>query len=150
MKYEEILAAFQHASGFDLYRLHAMLDRVLDDPKWIEPVRRQLQVGQKITFFDARTNKEHDATVVEFQRKGVVVCLARLPVPLIVPYTAINIDGVDVKIREPDAMGLSRHEVAVGETVGFLDHDHQQRQGQIIRLNDKTVTLRRMIWPWRC
>ena len=33
MKYDEILSALQQASGFDLYRLRAMLDRVLEARK---------------------------------------------------------------------------------------------------------------------
>ena len=40
MKSEEILSAQQQASGCDLYRLRAMLDRVLADPKWTLAVRR--------------------------------------------------------------------------------------------------------------
>lgn len=66
-----------------------------------------------------------------------------------IPYTAINLDGADIKIRELGRPGLSRHEVAVGETVGFLDHEQRQRQGHIIRLNDKTVTLISDGQKWR-
>ncbi len=47
MKYDDILSALQQASGFDLYRLRAMLDRVLADPKWTLAVRRQLHQGQE-------------------------------------------------------------------------------------------------------
>ena len=57
-----------------------------------------------------------------------------------IPYTAINLDGVDIKIRESVRLGRSRHELGVGETVGFLDHEQRQRQGQILCLNDKTVS----------
>lgn len=69
MKYEDILASFQQASGFDLYRLRAMLD----DPKWIVAVRQRLHVGQQVAYFDPATNQQHAATVVEFRRKEVVV-----------------------------------------------------------------------------
>lgn len=34
MNFDNILAALKQASGFDLYRLRAMLDRVLDGLKW--------------------------------------------------------------------------------------------------------------------
>ncbi len=44
-------------------------------------------------------------------------------------------------IREQPKHGLSRHAVAVGDVVGFLDRDQQQRSGRILRLNDKTITL---------
>ena len=150
MKYEDILVAFQQASGFDLYRLQAMLDRVLMDPKWIAAVRRQLHLGQQITFFNARTNCEHAATIIEFRRKEVLVRLTEDPLQhWSIPYVAINLDGTDVKIRESGRSGLSRHEVAVGETVGFLDQERRQRHGQITRLNDKTVTLLSDGQKWR-
>lgn len=149
MKYEDILSAFQQASGFDLYRLRAMLDRVLDDPKWIVAVRQRLHAGQQVAYFDPTTNQQHAATVVEFRRKEVVVCQQASGQYWVIPYTAINLDGADVKIRESGRLGLSRHELAVGETVGFLDHEQRQRQGQIIRLNDKTVTLISDGQKWR-
>ena len=37
----------------------------------------------------------------------------------------------------------------IGDTVGFLDHDHRQRSGQVVRLNDKTVTLNADGQKWR-
>jgi hypothetical protein len=39
--------------------------------------------------------------------------------------------------------------VAIGDTVGFLDHEHRQRSGKVIRLNDKTVTLHCDGQKWR-
>lgn len=61
----------------------------------------------------------------------------------------INLDGADIEIREQPRHGLGRNEVAIGDVVGFVDRDHQQRSGQIIRLNDKTVTLHRGQQQWR-
>lgn len=65
------------------------------------------------------------------------------------PYAAINLDGADVQIREHKPQGLGRNEIAIGEVVGFLDRDQQQRSGQVIRLNDKTVTLQCGKVQWR-
>jgi len=39
--------------------------------------------------------------------------------------------------------------VGIGDTVGFLDHEQRQRSGQIVRLNDKTVTLIAGGQKWR-
>lgn len=64
-------------------------------------------------------------------------------------FTAINLDGADVRIRDNPARGLSRQEVEIGDTVGFHDHEHRQRSGQIVRLNDKTVTLISDGQKWR-
>ncbi len=67
----------------------------------------------------------------------------------LIAYTAINLDGVDVSIRDNPPQGLSRHEVVIGHTVGFLDHEHRERSGQVVRLNDKTVTLNADGQKWR-
>ena len=78
MNFDNILDALKQASGFDLYRLRAMLDRVLDDPKWIAAVQRQLLIGQQVSYYEAGSNTELTAQVLEFRRKQVVV-LRRLP-----------------------------------------------------------------------
>lgn len=59
----------------------------------------------------------------------------------LISYAAINLDGADVQIREQPQQGLGRNEVAIGDAVGFLGRNQQQRSGRITRLNDKTVTL---------
>lgn len=59
----------------------------------------------------------------------------------LIQYAAINVDGADVEIREQPRPGLGRNEVAVGEMVGFVGRDQQERSGKVIRLNDETVTL---------
>ena len=64
-------------------------------------------------------------------------------------YTAINVNRIDVSIREKSKHGLSRNEVAIGDTVGFFDHEHRQRSGKVVRLNDKTVTLLSDGQKWR-
>ena len=37
--------------------------------------------------------------------------------------------------------GLGRNEVFVGDDVGFCNRDGDERYGQVVRLNPKTVTL---------
>lgn len=64
-------------------------------------------------------------------------------------YAAINLDGADVQIREQPRQGLGRNEVAIGDVVGFLDRNQQERNGRIVRLNDKTVTLLCGQQQWR-
>ena len=67
----------------------------------------------------------------------------------LISYAAVNLDGTDVQIREQPKQGLGRNEVAVGDMVGFLDREQRQRSGQVVRLNDKTVTLSCDRQQWR-
>jgi len=50
MEFAMLLDAMNQASGFELYRLRAAIDRVLADPKWIIAIRSQLRIGQEIEY----------------------------------------------------------------------------------------------------
>jgi hypothetical protein len=122
---------------------------VLDDPKWLQAIQARTQVGQEVGYFDFQANALKRGKVVEMRRKQVVLLDLDEGKTWIMSYAAINLDGADVQIREHKSVGLGRNEVAIGETVGFLDRDQQQRTGKIIRLNDKTVTLQCGSSQWR-
>lgn len=149
MDFAAILDALNQASGFELYRLRAAIDRVLADPKWIAAVQRALHVGQRIDYFDARANRQCPGQILEFRKKEVLVRQLDTGERWLISYTSINLDGADVRIREKQTRGLGRQEVAIGDTVGFLDKEQRQRSGQVIRLNDKTVTLISSGQKWR-
>lgn len=141
MDYSQIVASLRQASAFDLFRLHAAIDRLLDQPEWMLAVQSRLRIGQAVQYFDPATNRAHDGQVLELRRKQAVVLDEQTGRRWLISYAAINLDGADVEVREQPRQGLGRNEVAVGDTVGFVDRHHQERSGQVARLNDKTVTL---------
>ena len=147
--FSTIMSMLEKASGFDLFRLNAAIERTLADPKWIAAVRAQLRAGQQIQFFDSRANALASAQILEFRRKEVLVRRLDNDERWLIIYTAINLGGADVSIRDNPIKGLGRQAVTVGETVGFIDHEQRQRSGQIVRLNDKTVTLLSSGQKWR-
>ena len=149
MDFTAVLKALNEASGFELYRLRAAIDHVLDEPRWQQAVRRRLLPGQPVEYFNARKNALCRGTVVEFGRKHVVIEEAAGGERWRVSYAAINLDGVDVAIRNPPPQGLARHEVAVGDLIGFVDREHRQRSGRVTRLNDRTVTVDCQGQKWR-
>jgi hypothetical protein len=149
MDFSAMLSALNQASGFELYRLRAAIDRVLADPKWIIAIRSQLRVGQQVDYFDARANRLCAGQVLECRTKEVLLRQSDTGEHWLIRYTALDLDGTDVRIRENPRQGLSRQEVAVGDAVGFLDHEQRQRMGKIVRLNDKTVTLNADGQKWR-
>lgn len=149
MNFSETIATLNSASAFELFRLRAAIDRVLDQPGWMDAVRSRLRVGQKIQYFDSAANGSQQGQVLELRRKQAVVLDLATQKRWLISYAAINLDGVDVEIREKPHQGLGHNEVAIGDVVGFMDRNHQQRSGQIVRLNDKTVTLACGRQPWR-
>lgn len=149
MNFSDTLANLNNASAFELYRLRAAINRVLDQPGWMDAVRSRLRVGQAIQYFDPAANRAQQGQVLELRRKQAVVLDLATQKRWLISYAAINLDGADVQIREKPEQGLGRNEVAAGDVVGFLDRDHQQRSGRILRLNDKTVTLLCGQQQWR-
>jgi hypothetical protein len=149
MNFSETIATLNSASAFELYRLRAAIDRVLDQPGWMDAVRARLRVGQPIQYFDPAANRSHQGQVLELRRKQAVVLDLATQKRWLISYAAINLDGADVEIREKPRQGLGRNEVAIGDMVGFVDRNHQQRSGRILRLNDKTVTLLCGKQQWR-
>jgi hypothetical protein len=149
MNFSEVLTALNSASAFELFRMRAAIDRVLDEPRWLLAVQSRLRVGQSIDYFDTQSNALRRGQILEMRRKQVVVLDLDDTRRWLLSYAAINLDGADVQIREQPPQGLGRNEVAVGEVVGFVDRDQQQRSGRVLRLNDKTVTLRCNNQQWR-
>ena len=149
MNYTNILSSLSQASAFDLFRLRAAIDRVLDQPGWMTAVQARLRVGQAIEYFDPQSNRSFKGQLLEMRRKQAVILDLETQKRWLISYAAINLDGADVEIREQTKQGLSRQSVAVGDVVGFVDRDQQQRSGKILRLNDKTVTLQVGHQQWR-
>lgn len=141
MNFSDVLQALHQASAFDLYRIRAAIDRVIDQPQWVEAIRSRLRVGQIVEFFDVEMNTGRKAQVLDLRRKQVLVLDIESAKRWLMPYASINVDNADVQIREQVRRGLGRNEVAVGDVLGFVDRDQQERSGTVLRLNDKTVTL---------
>jgi len=149
MNYSETIASLTQASAFDLYRLRAAIDRVLDQPGWMAAVQSRLRIGQTIDYFDPQANRSQRGQLLELRRKQAVVLDLATQKRWLISYAAINLDGADVEIREQPKQGLGRNSVSVGDVVGFVDRSQQQRSGRIVRLNDKTVTLLCNQQQWR-
>ena len=149
MNFSDVIKTLNQASAFELYRMRAAIDRVLDEPRWTQAIQSRLKVGQAVQYFHAQANALKRGQVLEMRRKQVIVLDLDDARRWSMSYAAINLDGLDVQIREQKPQGLGRNEVAIGEVVGFIDRDQQQRTGRIIRLNDKTVTLQCQKGQWR-
>lgn len=149
MNFSAIIDALNHASAFELYRLRFAIDRKLDDPLWIEPIRWRLRKGQEIDYFSATDNALRRARILEFRRKQVEILDLGDGRRWLIEFHAINIDGLDVQVREQVNRGLGRNEVAIGQTLGFIDREGTERSGEVMRLNDKTVTLKVGHQQWR-
>lgn len=149
LNFSAVLNALNQASAFELYRLQFAIHRKLDDPRWIESIRWQLRKGQEVEYFSVQDNALRRARILEFRRKQVEILDLGDNRRWLIEFHAFNIDGIDVQVREQVSRGLSRNEVAIGQTLGFVDKDGLERSGVVQRLNDKSVTLQVGAQKWR-
>lgn len=150
MNFSDILKALNQASAFELRRLRAAINRVLDEPRWLLAIQSRLRIGETVEYFDSQANALRRELVLELRRKQAVILDQDDRRRWLIPYVAINLDGADARIREQPRQGLGRNEVAMGGgLLGFVDGNQQQRMGRVNRLNDKTVTLLCGSQQWR-
>jgi len=150
MNYSEIISALENASGFDLFRLQSAIAMMLDDPKRIIEVKKAIQIGGAVEYFEPSENRVIPARVLKFQRTRVVVENLDDGKHWSIPYYAINIHNVDTTIVERrKKQGLARTEISIGETVGFVDRENNEQYGKVVRLNTKTVTIESKTKGWR-
>ena len=88
MNFSEIIKTLNSASAFDLYRMRAAIDRVLDEPRWLQSVQVRLKVGQEVEYFDPQSNALKRGRVLEMRRKQAVVLDLDDPKRWLISYAA--------------------------------------------------------------
>ena len=142
MDYTSIIEGLRVASLFDLFRLRAALTMQLEDPGRIEQVRVRLRPGMPITYFDEVQNRLVSASVIELRRTRLLIENQHDKERWSIPFGAVNIEEVETDLRAAAApQGLERSRLKMGDAVGFRDRQNQDRCGQVLALNPKTVTI---------
>lgn len=149
MNYSEIIEALENASAFDLYRLQTALDNMIDDPKRILEVKMAVRAGLEIEYFDAAANRVEKAIVEKIKQTKAIVRNLRDGKRWQVHLSSINVRESASNITLKNTEGLSKNELSLGETVGFIDNNGQQQCGTVVRLNQKTVTIEAEDRGWR-
>ena len=149
MNFSDVLNALNDASAFELFRMRAAITVALDDPARINAIQAKLRPGQSVEYFEVRDNKQRFGTILELRRKTAMILDRDDGQRWLIEYPSINLGGADVQIRQTAQRGLNRNEIAVGEIVGYVDRQGQERSGRVTRLNDKTVSLAFGDQHWR-
>ncbi len=95
-----------------------------------------------ITYFDEVQNRLVSASVIELRRTRLLIENQHDKERWSIPFGAVNIEEVETDLRTAAApQGLERSRLKVGDAVGFRDRQNQDRYGQVLALNPKTVTI---------
>ena len=143
MDYTKLLNELDDATLFDLHRLRVAINLELDNPKRIREVKRMINIGDQISYFEDNENRLIQAEVIESKRTRLLVKNHHDKKLWNIPFYMINTENVAADIsHSAKTIGLSRQEVKIGDWVGFRnDNLNQNIRGKIIRINPKTVSV---------
>lgn len=142
MNIQSVFSELESASDFELFRLQQAIIKVLDDPDRVQQLRRKIQVGMKVDYFCGERNTLIACKVTKVGRSRVSVLEVDTHKCWSIPFHWLNLDHIDTEIVTSKPNGLSKAELAIKQTVGFIDpRDNQEHIGQVVKLNPKRVVL---------
>jgi D-hexose-6-phosphate mutarotase len=142
LPFKDWLNALKTASTFDLYRLSVLINDELDNPQRHMQLLASIHVGQQLHYYDARTHQQNPCRIEQILQKYIVILdLKEQRRYKIQPYM-LNLNGKSVDIHLQQGEKFERHHLQVGERIAFVATEQGYTEGNIIRLNQKTVTLR--------
>jgi hypothetical protein len=142
MDYSKIIENLKQASLFDLYRLSVAIDHQLGNPQRIAEAKKHIKPGQSISYFDPTENRLIEAKVIELKRTQLLVENAHDQHRWTIPVYWVNLDGVNTDIITSSGKRLDKNQLRVGDMIGFRNRQNIDVHGKIIRLNQKTATIR--------
>lgn len=145
-----LVDALNQASSLQLYRLQAILRRMITDPKRVIEIRRQLHLGQVVRYFDLESDQMRQARVVEMKDKEILVQDQatlrhwRLAYAAVEPPASAETDVADdvtATKPPPAAPKPSREDFQRGQKVAFEDKHLRTQVGVITRINQRTASI---------
>ena len=91
---------------------------------------------------EIQENSMDYSKIIEELKKASLFDLYRLSVAINQLFYYVNLDEVNTDIIGPSKMGLDKSQLKVGDIVGFQDKQNNDVHGKIIRLNQKTATIK--------
>lgn len=144
-----LLDLLGQASNRQLLMLHAVIDRMLADPRRIIEIRRHLHLGQTVQFLDWQHCVMLKGQVVALHERQVELRELSARRQWKLPYTAVELpDEPGKQNEEPPAPAApagpprsTRNDFRRGDKVAFEDKYLQTVVGTIVRINQRTATI---------
>ncbi len=142
MDFSKILEVLKQVTLFDLYRVSIAINHQLEDPQRLAEIKKRLKPGQIIRYFDFAENRLIEAMVIELKRTQLLVENTHDRRQWTIPAYWVNLDEVNTDINVSSKMGLDKSQLRVGDIVGFQDRQNNDVHGEVVRLNQKTATIK--------
>ena len=148
MDYSKLLEHLQQSSAYDLYRLHSVLEHMLDDPNRIFRIKKAIHPGDIIEYYDCDAHREVKARVLSFQRSRLLVENLDDQKKFNIPYLAVNTATLD-KTEHDRPNTPQRTNIQIGQMLAFNDSEGVQQSGEVIELGTHCATLETAQGIWR-
>jgi hypothetical protein len=142
-----LLELLNRASSLELFQLNAVIERMLADPKRIVQVRKDLHLGQTVSFLDWRDGRMRTGKVVAMKDTQITIQEDATRSAWSVPYAAIqppapgSATAAADTAPPPPPPRPTRNDFRCGEKVSFEDKYLNTVVGTIVRINQRTATI---------
>lgn len=142
----KLIDALSRASSLELFRLSAIIERMLADPRRIIAVRANMHLGQTVRFLDYRDDQMRSAKVVALKDTQATLHEEGTRGEWKLPYAAIEPPAPTAarpqpQPRAPAPRRPARNDFRCGEKVAFEDKYLSTVVGTVVRINQRTVTI---------
>jgi hypothetical protein len=142
MNIQAIFQELQTASDFELFRLKAAIEKLLEDPERINTLRKKMVVGMQLDYFNEVENRSIACELIEIKRTRATVREIETGQRWTIPFHYLNLDHITTKLVVNNKRGMSKAELHIGLTVGFVNSQNNQDYiGQVVKLNPKRAVL---------
>ncbi|MEZ8403356.1 hypothetical protein AB6D75_08890 [Vibrio splendidus] len=142
MNTQKVFEELETASDFELFRLKSAIEKVLEDPDRARALKAKITVGMEVEYFCTERNNSVLCTILKVGRTRVDISEKETGKGWSLPFYFLNLDHIDTELVSNKAVGLSKAELSIGQTVGFVSNrDNQEYIGQVSKLNPKKVVV---------
>lgn len=142
MNIQSVFQELQSASDFELFRLKVAIDKLLEDPERINVLRQKMVVGMQLDYFNEEENRTITCELLEVKRTRATIREIETGKRWTLPFYYLNLDHIATELVANNKRGMSKAELYIGSTVGFINSkDNQDYIGQVVKLNPKRAIL---------
>ena len=142
MQIQQIFEELESASDFELFRLQSAIQKVLEDPERTRKLKLKLQAGMKVEYFCPDRNLAVPCAILRIGRSRAEVQENITQKRWSIPFYYLNLDHIETEIMSLNIKGMSKAELSIGCTVGFVNNkDNKEYIGQVSKLNPKRAVI---------
>ncbi|MCG9552894.1 hypothetical protein L1D11_05735 [Vibrio sp. Isolate32] len=142
MNIQQVFEELEKASDFELFRIKSAIEKVLEDPDRAKALKAKMTVGMEVEYFCTERNHYMLCSILKVGRTRVEIREKETGKGWSLPFYFLNLDHIDTELISNKAVGLSKAELSIGQTVGFISsRDNQEYIGQVSKLNPKRAVV---------